>query len=336
MPNGGTDNCMNCRHNRANQPSANIKTALRASRVPFCAVHGVPVWDHAWTYCPNYSLDEPNPRLPIYANGLFEEGYERIAWLGLAEPIQKVSVKQCEVCGCSAERGLLLSVAKRNVRVEFCCNDHYQQWQSEQSAGDLGWDHWYVYDRSPLQQAILRCDDTAVEALLSQRDTINHPDRSGWTALHLAAYLGATKVVDWLLNVQADATLADVSGFKAIDLAGSEGHTAIVAKLVAASFIDQQAQEEALLAAATQGNIEVMEALVASGVDIECRDGRGRTPLLLTIWGNHYTASVFLLDHGADVRAQDKYGDTPQSMVDTWNKRQFSEMRQLVHAWLDR
>lgn len=334
MPNGGTDNCMNCPHNRANHTPINIKTALRRTRVPFCTVHQIPVWDHAWTYCSNYAKEEPNIYSPIYASGLYESGYARIPWLGFAEPVRNFAVTKCETCGNSTESGLLMEVPELEVRAEFCCNDHYHHWWQEQYNNEHGVHHWHVYDRSPLQEALLSPNKLGVNKLIEQYASINHQDRAGWTALHLAAFLGLDSVVDMLISAGADVTLKDAAGLKAIDLAGSEGHSKIVGKLAGTSFGDQESKEAALLSAAAGGNLEIVEALVNDGVNIECRDYRGRTPLLLAIWENHYTTSVFLLDHGANVRAEDKFGETPRSTVDTWNNQTFTELRRLVHEWL--
>lgn len=336
MPNGGTDNCMNCPHNRANKAPANVKTALTQTRVPFCTVHQIPVWDRAWTYCPNFAKKDPSTDRPIYTNGLHESGYARIPWLGLTMPTRNIPVKRCEVCGDAADSGIHIDIPALGTRAEFCCNDHYEHWWREQRSDEKAFKRWYFYDRSMLQQAILGGDEAQVAQRLEQRGTINHQDMSGWTALHLAAFHGMESSVDLLLNAGADATLEDIVGLKPIDLAGREGHTEVVDRLVATSFGDQQGKEDALLSAATAGNLEVVEALVKDGVDIECRDYRGRTPLLLAIWENHYTTSVFLLDHGADVRVQDKFGETPLSTVDTWNNQLFTELKRLVHEWLAR
>ena len=43
MPNGGTDNCMNCSHNRANMLPNDTKLTNRSGRLPYCMLRHVPV-----------------------------------------------------------------------------------------------------------------------------------------------------------------------------------------------------------------------------------------------------------------------------------------------------
>ena len=66
-----------------------------------------------------------------------------------------------------------------------------------------------------------------------------------------------------------------------------------------------------LLAAAAQNQTEIVQQLVASGVDIETRDTQGRTALLLATHHNAVEAARFLIESGADVNAMDSISDSP-------------------------
>ena len=74
-----------------------------------------------------------------------------------------------------------------------------------------------------------------------------------------------------------------------IDLAGSEGYTKNVGFLAPITFVSEESRQEALLNAAERGNLELVEALIKSGTEIECVDYPGRTPLSLAVWQGHYT-----------------------------------------------
>lgn len=68
----------------------------------------------------------------------------------------------------------------------------------------------------------------------------------------------------------------------------------------------------ALLDAAKKGNLARVQRLVTPE-NINCRDAQGRnsTPLHLAAGYNNVEVAEFLLEHGADVNAQDKGGLIP-------------------------
>ena len=103
MPNGGTDNCGNCPHNKRNQISPNPKTAQQATRLHFCTVHDIPLSDAYWTYCDNIYTTTPDRQIPINTIGVRSEGYARVAWLGRTAPQEVSNISACVVCGTEAK-----------------------------------------------------------------------------------------------------------------------------------------------------------------------------------------------------------------------------------------
>ena len=85
MPNGGPDNCGNCRHNKAVQEIENMTQTLTQEDIvrllkemSHCTLRDVKITRPMWTYCKNMNIDAG--KLPlgwIYASGLYE-GYVRI------------------------------------------------------------------------------------------------------------------------------------------------------------------------------------------------------------------------------------------------------------------
>jgi ankyrin repeat protein len=67
----------------------------------------------------------------------------------------------------------------------------------------------------------------------------------------------------------------------------------------------------ALLYAARDGRLEVAQALLAAGADLEQGEGNEITPLLMALLNGQVALAQLLLDHGAEVNAQDFYGRTP-------------------------
>jgi ankyrin repeat protein len=66
-----------------------------------------------------------------------------------------------------------------------------------------------------------------------------------------------------------------------------------------------------LLSAASSGNLAEVGRLIASGADLEQRDGQGQTPLLRAVAGNHVAVAKALLAAGASLNAQAANQDTP-------------------------
>ena len=66
-----------------------------------------------------------------------------------------------------------------------------------------------------------------------------------------------------------------------------------------------------LIEAVIAGDITAIQAAIASGADLEQRDGKGRTALLIATHADHVEAARFLIDAGADVNAKDDIHDTP-------------------------
>lgn len=65
-----------------------------------------------------------------------------------------------------------------------------------------------------------------------------------------------------------------------------------------------------LLKAAATGDVPAIERALAAGADVEARDARGRTPVLLATDGNHVAAARALIARGANVNAQDQQLDS--------------------------
>lgn len=65
-----------------------------------------------------------------------------------------------------------------------------------------------------------------------------------------------------------------------------------------------------LLAAASLGYLELIQALVAAGVQVDVKTELGHTPLMMAIWSGHSAIADFLLSRGADPNCPDRHGFT--------------------------
>ncbi|MFC7307014.1 ankyrin repeat domain-containing protein [Streptomyces monticola] len=66
-----------------------------------------------------------------------------------------------------------------------------------------------------------------------------------------------------------------------------------------------------MLEAAREGDTQAVREAIGRGADLETRDDRRRTPLLLAATGDHVEAAKALVEAGADPDARDQQNDTP-------------------------
>jgi len=101
VPNGGSDNCGNCRFNHANQWDGPEDTHRRVvDEESFCTIRGVAIKNPWWTYCANAHSKSASPEGPIYAAGLgtTRSVSTRIPWHGPHEPGLARGHGFCSVC----------------------------------------------------------------------------------------------------------------------------------------------------------------------------------------------------------------------------------------------
>jgi len=72
---------------------------------------------------------------------------------------------------------------------------------------------------------------------------------------------------------------------------------------------------EALLKAASAGDVPTIRALLAVGLDVDAHDQRGYTALWNAILRGHNDAALFVLDAGADPRRRYRYGATALALA---------------------
>jgi len=91
----------------------------------------------------------------------------------------------------------------------------------------------------------------------------------------------------------------------ALTLTGSAPNLGMVHRVQVAPSAGEIAAYDGLLAAAAAGDSDRIRALVSSGGNIDVRDARDRTPLMVAVYGRHHAALKTLIDLGADDAALD-------------------------------
>lgn len=136
-----------------------------------------------------------------------------------------------------------------------------------------------VTEQISLQDAALNGLADAVNAMLEQGIDINNIDQDGRTALMYAAFNGHEDVVKSLLENDADVNISDNFGRTALMFASSGPFPGTVKILLDSDAeIDMADTEEhftALMYAAAEGQLEVVEILLQNGADAELEDVDG-------------------------------------------------------------
>ncbi|XP_056110771.1 tankyrase, TRF1-interacting ankyrin-related ADP-ribose polymerase b isoform X3 [Rhinichthys klamathensis goyatoka] len=154
----------------------------------------------------------------------------------------------------------------------------------------------------PLHNACSYGHYEVAELLVRHGASVNVADLWKFTPLHEAAAKGKYEICKLLLKHGADPSKKNRDGNMALDMV-KDGDTDIQ---------DLLRGDAALLDAAKKGCLARVQKL-CSPENINCRDTQGRnsTPLHLAAGYNNLEVAEYLLEHGADVNAQDKGGLIP-------------------------
>ena len=174
------------------------------------------------------------------------------------------------------------------------------------------------YRGTGLIRAAERGHADIVGRLLQAGIEVDHVNRPEWTALDEAIVYGDggptyVDTVRALVAGGADVTRVAGDGRAPIQHARDGGQDAIVGALQAAidaAPLDPAAASAALRQAANDGDADRVAVALRSGADIESRDERGRTPLLLASAADNVETARLLVVLGADPDAQDDQQDS--------------------------
>ena len=172
-----------------------------------------------------------------------------------------------------------------------------------------------------LYLAMQRGDIEQIERHIRWGTDMNRLNRDGYTPLHVAVMNGRTAIVRLLLKNGVEVDRLDKDGHTPLWHAVLGGRT-----IIADMLLKGGARMDAtvwLLDAAHRGvrKREAIEYLVRHGADLEQRDGKGDTPLLIAIRQGNHKLAKHLVNAGADVTVKDASGKTVLQIANSMGLR---------------
>ncbi|TGZ70996.1 hypothetical protein CRM22_002880 [Opisthorchis felineus] len=174
-------------------------------------------------------------------------------------------------------------------------------------------------DQTPLHMAVLTGHVEMVVLLLSAGANPNLTTRDAYTAMHIAAKEGHQEVIRLLLDAHADPVARTKKGFIPLHLAAKRGRVKAARQLlqIQPKSVNTAGQNNLtpLHLAAHYNHLRLVELLLDSGAEADCRAGNGYTPLHIAAKQNHLDIATLLLAHEAEQsqsgNAESRGGFTP-------------------------
>ncbi len=157
---------------------------------------------------------------------------------------------------------------------------------------------------------------------------LDHPEvnvngldpRTGYTALHMAAEVGAVSIIPMLIEAQIDVNVLSKDGLDQTPLHVAAKHDrhraaqALIDKAANASALDV-GQNTPMHVAVESGSASVVGVLIRANGDINARNMRQQTPLHLAAKKGDASVIRTLLEAGADPSTTNKKGKKPLELL---------------------
>ena len=150
-----------------------------------------------------------------------------------------------------------------------------------------------------------------IQYLIENKADIDAKTDDGRTPLHTACYKGNEEAIHTLIESGADVNAVDAAGASPLHKLADLGTDALV-ELLLKHGADVKAREldggTALHNAAQNGSVPTIRILLHYGADMEARDNKGSTPLHLAAYFGNAVAVASLLELGASILSENYAG----------------------------
>jgi len=155
-----------------------------------------------------------------------------------------------------------------------------------------------------------------VRDMLAKDANVNATNKWGRTALYGASWEGHTDVVKLLLTHNANVNARNKDGDTPLRWAAWKGHSEIV-KILLTHGAKISDKNEMLRNAAGGGLLWLVQDMLTKGADVNAEDQYGNTPLHWASMKNHADVVRLLLTHNANVNVRNRNGKTPLMVAKT-------------------
>ncbi|MCP4438373.1 MAG: hypothetical protein GY810_05460 [Aureispira sp.] len=149
-----------------------------------------------------------------------------------------------------------------------------------------------------------------LEALLDSGLDINTKDKYGYTPLLSAMSQHKMETIEFLIKKGADVNIMPKSGFNVLEFAADHKKVAL-AKMIFKKRTDQTTTSGALSAAAERGSLGLIKFFLKAGISVDDRTyTSSKTALMKAASSNQLKVVKYLLEQGADLKATAYQGNT--------------------------
>ncbi|KAL8648633.1 MAG: hypothetical protein Q9210_004877 [Variospora velana] len=167
------------------------------------------------------------------------------------------------------------------------------------------------YGATALQIAAKHGHESSVRLLLNNAASIHTENQNGQTALYWAARNGYSTIVRLLRISGANVLTRDNEGWSALDWAVIGGKSDIVKDLLEHGIdAESDGRNKALYLAAGNGHEDTVQMLLDNGADVNASDWIGSTALDWAVPGGHERTVRVLLRNGSNSKSRDAYENT--------------------------
>ena len=153
--------------------------------------------------------------------------------------------------------------------------------------------------------------EDVVQALIDRGSKVNERTPNGHTPIMLAQRAGGNKVAIAMCLLRAGASCEGLTEEQADELLHCATSDLSVVRVLlkygcSVSVLSREEQEELLCHACHEGDVFVVEGLLAVGCNVNCVGADGCTPLIVAVKAGYKQVALVLMKKGADVHAKDR------------------------------